>query len=389
MNNYLNGALRKPGFINAWRSSLKNGGSFLSILLILAFSGCSSSSAAGGAAPVAPPPSVPLKTVYENDFLIGNIINNRYMGGDYFDLIKTHYNTVTSENDMKADNLAPRNKGDDYRWATADKQVQTMLDLGIQVHGHVLVWHQQTPIWMTTGTRAEVEANLKNHINTVLAHFKGKVMAWDVVNEAIRDSLSVPDNWKNCLRTSPWFEALGPDYIEIAFRTARAADPDITLYYNDYNMDSTGKSTAARDMIKEINDKYMAEGNTRKLIEGIGMQSHFQSNLLNLAAVRRSLERFIEIGLEISISELDIRFGGMTTGIGKDTKLLDHDARMQARQYAWLFNLYREYKEHIPRVTMWGLDDHFSWLSKGNPCLFDADLNPKKAFYAVADPSGY
>jgi endo-1,4-beta-xylanase len=356
--------------------------------LILAFLGCASSSGAASA-PFEPPPTAPLKTIYENDFLIGNIINNRYLAGDYFELIKTHYNTVTAENDMKPDNLAPKTKGGAYTWDTADRMVNAMLDNGIQVHGHVLVWHQQTPAWMTTGTRAEVEANLKNHINTVLAHYKGRVMAWDVVNEAMRDGLSVADHWKNCLRTSPWFEALGPDYIEIAFRTARAADPNITLYYNDYNMDSTGKSTATRDMIKAINDKYMAEGNTRKLIEGIGMQSHFQSNILNLGNVRRSLDRFIDIGLEVAISELDIRFGGMVTGTGNDTKLIEPNASTQARQYAQLFNLYREYKEHIPRVTMWGLDDYFSWLSKGNPCLFDGDLNPKKAFYAVADPSGY
>jgi len=334
----------------------------------------------------------PLKTIYQDHFLIGNIINGRYMSGEYLDLLTKHYNIVTAENDMKPNSLAPRERGGQYRWDTADRMIRLMDDYDIPIHGHTLVWHSQTPAWMTEGSPEQVRATMINHINTVLGHFKGKVSSWDVVNEAVRERIGPGENsqgWKNCLRTeSGWYKAMGADYIELAFRTARAADPDVRLYYNDYNLDNQRKSSVVMDMVKEINDKYRAEGNDRNLIDAIGMQAHYGFTT-SVANVRATIEKFISIGVTVDISELDVETKSTASQFGarKDSPIMDTDALAQARVYSQLFSLFMEYSEHISRVTMWGMDDENSWKSIGNPCLFNAELEPKLAFFAVADPN--
>jgi len=334
----------------------------------------------------------PLKTIYKDHFLIGNIINGRYMTGEYLDLLTTHYNTVTAENDMKPNSLAPRERGGQYRWDTADSMVRLMDDYDIQIHGHTLVWHSQTHAWMTEGSPEQVRATMISHINTVLGHFKGKIFSWDIVNEAVRERVGPGENnqgWRNCLRTeSGWYKAMGADYIELAFRTARAADPDILLFYNDYNLDNSRKASVVMDMVKEINDKYRAEGNNRNLIDGIGMQAHYGLTT-SAVNVRASLEKFAGIGVIVAISELDVETKSTSGQFGtrKDSPMLDTDALAQARAYSQLFSLFMEYSNVISRVTMWGMDDENSWKSIGNPCLFNADLEPKLAFFAVADPN--
>jgi len=246
---------------------------------------------------------------------------------------------------------------------------------------------------MTTGTPAQVKENMVTYINAVLAHYKGKVISWDVVNEAINENI-VPgnqdSNWRTQLREdSPWFKALGADYIELAFRTARAADPDIVLYYNDYNLDNQRKAQVTANMIKEINDKYKAEGNKRNLIEVVGLQAHYGTTT-NASNVRASIDKFKSIGIKIAISELDVTIksvGSGSFGTGKSTTTTDVEQRIQAIFYAQLFNVFKENKDYITHVIMWGIDDEFNWKSLGNPCLWDGDLKPKQAFWAVVDPN--
>jgi endo-1,4-beta-xylanase len=361
---------------------------FLLTALTLGFFNCATAKSSAPAKQEVPA----LKDVYKDYFPIGNILTGRYLMGDYLDILKTHFNTVTAENEMKPDSLASRVKPGEYNFGSADRIVDEALDYGMTVHGHTLVWHKQTPAWMTTGTQAQVKTNMVNYIKAVLAHYKGKVISWDVVNEAILERIN-PDeqdsNWKNQLREdSPWFKALGADYIELAFRTARAADPDIELYYNDYNLDNQRKARVTAAMIKEINDKYKAEGNKRNLIDGVGMQAHYGTST-TASNVRSSIEKFIDIGIKIAISELDVEIksvGSGSSGAGKNYTVNNVEQRIQALSYAQLFNIFMEYKDHITRVTMWGIDDEFSWKSAGNPCLWDGDLKPKQAFWAVVDP---
>ena len=330
------------------------------------------------------------KSVYKNDFLVGNIINEKYMDGYYFNVVKNHFDIITPENSLKPVSLTS-SRGGAYNWVYADQMVNRTLENGIPVHGHVLVWHDWTPAWMTQGTRTEAEDNLKNYITDVLTHYHGRIHCWDVVNEAMRDGLSAADaagDWKKCLRTDvPWYRALGASYIETAFRTARETDPDITLYYNDYCLVFPHKAEAVWKMINDINNRYKKEtGQGRNLIEGLGIQSHYKIKDFDENKTRSGLEKFTALNIELSISELDVTAAGYEEGEGKDIVMSEYDAELQAKIYARLFKIYREYAVYISRVTMWGVDDHNSWLSAGTPCLFDRYLNPKKAFNAVFNP---
>jgi endo-1,4-beta-xylanase len=347
----------------------------------------------------------PLKDIYKNDFLIGNIINETYMSGNYLTLLKHHYNTVTCENDMKPERLAPTAKGGNYNWKTADDMVNAMIAAGMKVHGHTLVWHRQTPSWMTNGSKEDVQANLETYIKDVIKHFEGRVMSWDVVNEVIRGDFTssepAPTDWKGSYlrQESPWYKELGDDYIEIAFKAAReAAGPDVKLYYNDYGLNVRNKGIAVYNMIKDINERYAEENNGAKLIDGMGMQGHYGlyipdetriSGITYYDNVEFALKQFISLGIVVDISELDIVAGIDEEAVGKNSKMSDSDAKKQAEVYAKLFKLFLENKEHITRVTMWGMDDANSWKSRGNPCLFNGSLSPKPAFFAVSDPSLY
>lgn len=344
----------------------------------------------------------PLKSRYQNNFLIGNIAGSYNINDRYFELIKHHYNIVTTT-DTYPFSLAPSGKGI-YQWERADNVVNLMRRNNIPVHGHVLVWHEDCPKWMTSGSRETVIANLQQYITDVLAHFKGRINSWDVVNEAMADNLTAANaagDWRRCVRRNqnPWFNALGADYIEIAFRAARAADPDITLYYNDFfhyewtNESWVGgvhKVEAVRKMIDDINTRYKNEtGGTRNLIEGVGSQSHFMEPTINFDNVRLTLEKLKTLGIDIVISELDISMAGFVRGEANDTAMSLEDEIAQAVLYAKLFQIYREYAPYISRVVMWGADDGTSWLSAGNPCLFDWRLNAKRAFHAASDPAGF
>jgi AraC-like DNA-binding protein len=125
------------------------------------------------------PPLQPygMKSIYQNNFRVGNIINERYMDETYFDIIKNNFNAITPENNLKPVSLTANRVGA-YNWAYADQMVNRTLENGIPVHGHVLLWHQWTPEWMTKGTKAEVEDNLKNYITDVLTHFHGCRILW-------------------------------------------------------------------------------------------------------------------------------------------------------------------------------------------------------------------
>jgi endo-1,4-beta-xylanase len=335
-----------------------------------------------------------LKDVYKNDFLIGNAISAEDLEGVRLDLLKKHNNIATAGNAMKPDALQPT-KGN-FTFADADKLVDKVLAEGLKMHGHVLVWHQQSPAWMNTTTdasgntvplpREEALQNLRTHIKTVVEHFGNKVVSWDVVNEAMNDNPSDPSDWKASLRQSPWYQAVGPDYLEQAFLAAREvldAHPDwnIKLYYNDYNDDNQNKSKAIYNMVKELNDNYAKTHPGKLLVDGIGMQGHYNMST-NPSNVELSLERFISLGVEVSITELDVQ-------AGSNFQLTDAIADAQGYLYAQLFDIFKKHAANISRVTIWGMDDGTSWRSSTNPLLFDKNLQAKPAFYGVSDPDKF
>ncbi len=336
----------------------------------------------------------PIKDVYQEDFLIGNAVSAEDMQGVRLELLKKHFNAATAGNAMKPDALQ-RTKGA-FTFTDADKLVDKILSEGMEMHGHTLVWHQQSPDWMNTTTdeggntiplgREEALANLKTHIKTVVEHFGSRVISWDVVNEAMNDNPQTPADWKASLRQAPWYQAIGDDYIEQAFLAAREVldqhpDWDIKLYYNDYNLDNQNKSKAVYNMVNEINSNYQETHPGKLLIDGVGMQGHYMVST-NPANVKLSLERFISLGVEVSITELDIQ-------AGSNYQLSDKLAEAQGYLYAQLFKIFKEHAANIGRVTIWGLDDSTSWRASTNPVIFDKNLQAKLAYYGVIDPDKY
>ncbi|WP_068784573.1 endo-1,4-beta-xylanase [Paenibacillus phocaensis] len=337
---------------------------------------------------------VPLKTAYQDDFLIGNAISAEDLEGVRLELLRMHHNAVTAGNAMKPDGLQPT-KGN-FTFAAADAMVDKVRAEGMQMHGHVLVWHQQSPAWMNTATdaqgnsvplsREEALANLRTHIQTVMEHFGDRVISWDVVNEAMNDNPGNPADWQASLRQAPWKTAIGADYVEQAFLAAREVldrhpEWDIKLYYNDYNEDNQNKAQAIYNMVKALNDKYALTHPGKRLIDGVGMQAHYNVNT-NPENVRLSLEKFISLGVEVSITELDIQ-------AGSNYQLSEKLANAQGYLYAQLMQIFKAHADHIARVTFWGMDDGTSWRSASNPLLFDKNLQAKPAYYGVINPAKF
>ncbi|CAM3765440.1 endo-1,4-beta-xylanase [Cohnella lubricantis] len=313
-------------------------------------------------------------------------------------MFKAQYNVVTPENIMKPENISKA--ANTYDFSVADQLVDWAKANNIAVHGHTLVWHSQSPAWLNkddAANRASAKANLESYIANVAGHFKGQVISWDVVNEAFSDDTSTFDgsDWTTGLRKdSPWYIAYaegadeskgesGADYIYDAFVAARLADPDATLYYNDYN--ETYKYEAIAQMAEDLNAKWATDPRNadkdRKLVEGIGMQSHFwvgQDPDVDATEVETTIQRFIEAGVRISVSELDIPFAK-----NSNYHLDEAEQAYQAELYGTLFDIYKKYADHIDRVTFWGKADLQSWRGSGMPLLFDNSYRPKAAFWKV------
>ena len=314
----------------------------------------------------------PLKDVYRDYFDVGNIYSHP---GTYAEdspnsaTVDRHYNVMTAENFMKPDQLLPNDNIDPetgewtFNWAPADAFVDESLARGIKVHGHVLVWHGQSPPRLnsgdTGGTREQARANMERFIKEVLTHFQGKAVSWDVVNEAFVDGLDEFDpetqDWRDFLRGGPnggfsrWYSSYAngadveagespADFLYDAFVFARQYGPEARLEYNDFNVfQSEGKAQAIIAMATDLNERYAAEHpeDPRPLVESIGLQSHNYINQTpafacsghtrlpelvddaaaewqpgacsDHASVERSLQLIIDAGFSASISELDLQ----------------------------------------------------------------------------------
>lgn len=339
-----------------------------------------------------------LKDTYKGLFDIGNIMEPTETSNTATtEMFKYHYNVMTPENAMKPQYLSP-SKGS-YSYGNADKLIQWAQTNGLAVHGHTLVWHSQSATWLTGSgrlTRAEAKANMEDYITNVAGHFKGKVVSWDVVNEAMANSGSGA-TWQAALRTdSPWYMAYangadaskgesGADYIYDAFVIARQTDPDAILFYNDYNETESGKREAIASMVEALNTQWKDdERNTepnRLLIEGIGMQSHFWTASLKASDVEATIKRFAKTGARLIVSELDIPYGNWNKP--HNGSLTDAEEKKQADLYHQIFEIYVKYASDIDRVTFWGKIDPQSWRKVGCPLLFDANSAAKDSYYEV------
>jgi endo-1,4-beta-xylanase len=298
-----------------------------------------------------------------------------------------HFNVLTAENNMKPQYIST-GQGT-YNFSTADSMVNAARASGFQVVGHTLLWHSQNANWMNS-TNCTLD-NMKTYITAVVDHFKGKIYSWDVLNEVFPDGVSASANWTTAMRSNnPWFANQGSDFVYDGFLAARLADPDAILYYNDYNLDNSGKATMVRNMVRDVNDKYLSgddkpagEAAERLLIEGIGMQSHHNTNV-QASSIKNSLELFKPLGVKISISELDVLaqgYSGALEGANK-SPATGNNLTLQATRYGEYMAVFLQYTDIIERVSLWGVTDDKSWRSAGQPLLFDAQGKAKASYYS-------
>ncbi len=330
-----------------------------------------------------------LKDYYKNLFPIGVAVSPQALKTDEAKLILKQFNSMTPENAMKMGPIHPTES--EYFWTHADSIVAFAQRNNLMMRGHTLCWHNQTPNWLFTdanGNPASKEIllqRLKEHITSVVTRYKGKVYAWDVVNEAISDK---PDEY---LRNSEWLKICGEEYIAKAFQYAHEADPNALLFYNDYNEINPIKREKIFKLVKGLKDAGVP-------IHGVGLQGHWALNEPSRLQLDSTLTRFSELGLKIQITELDISVYPKEHN-ARERKAEDYNSTFtkekEAKQievYKMCFELFKKHKNAISGVTFWNISDRHSWLDnfpvrgrKDYPLLFDKDLKPKKAYWAVVE----
>ena len=285
----------------------------------------------------------------------------------YAATLSREYNLVVPENVMKMGPLRPTR--DTFDFSDADTLVAFAEANGMKVRGHNLVWYQQLPAWLTQGqfSRAELLDILHQHITTVVAHYKGRIMDWDVVNEAVGDDAQ--------LRNDIWLQGIGPEYIEDAFRWAHDADPSAKLFYNDYNGEGSGrKSDAIYALVKDLKARGVP-------IDGVGLQMHVGVDYPpNQAAIRANIARLGALGLQVQITEMDVK---IQNGIGTPAQRL----AAQARVYRQMLGVCLETPVCTAFLT-WGFTDQYSWIPgftghPDAPLPFDTAYAPKPAYWAL------
>ncbi|MEU6431643.1 endo-1,4-beta-xylanase [Microbispora sp. NPDC046973] len=279
----------------------------------------------------------------------GTAISANKLGDSaYTTIANREFNMITAENEMKIDATEPNQN--QFNFTNADRIYNWAVQNGKQVRGHTLAWHSQQPGWMQSLSGSALRQAMINHINGVMAHYKGKIPYWDVVNEAFDDSTGGRRD-SNLQRT-------GNDWIEVAFRTARAADPAAKLCYNDYNIDNWtwAKTQGVYNMVKDFKSRGVP-------IDCVGLQGHFNSGSAYNPNYRTTLQSFAALGVDVAITELDVEGASATT-------------------YANIVNDCLAVSRCVG-ITVWGVRDSDSWRSSQTPLLFDGNGNKKPAYTAV------
>jgi endo-1,4-beta-xylanase len=330
-----------------------------------------------------------LKDYYKNYFPIGVAVSPNALKSDEANLILQEFNSLTPENAMKMGPIHPREN--QYYWNAADSIVAFAQRNKLKVRGHTLCWHNQAPSWMfkdAAGNKVTKEVllqRLKDHITAVVSRYKGKIYAWDVVNEAISDR---KDEY---LRNSQWLQICGEEYIAKAFQWAHEADPDAKLFYNDYNEIGAVKREKIYRLVKNLK-------NAGVPIHGVGLQGHWAVNEPSKQQLDSTLKMFANLGLKLQITELDISVYPKEHDARErrpedaNTAFTPEREEKQSAIYKMSFELFRKYKKVISGVTFWNISDRHSWLDnfpvqnrKDYPLLFDKDLKPKKAYWEIVN----
>jgi len=399
------------------------------LLLAVMLTGCVSMT---GTKSKSPPT---LKAAYKHYFYVGVAINrtidmnaavsadnvNRNMEQVEKDipLVKTQFNQISPENDLKWEIIQPYEGLNGYNFGPADAYVNFGIKNHMYIVGHNLVWHSQTPSWVFEASNAPPPANwdpnqptaggrggfgggfggfgrggggppatrdqllqrMHDHIMTVVGRYKGKIKVWDVVNEA------VSDGGTNILRDSAWERIIGPDFIAKAFEYAHEADPNAILRYNDYSLENPAKRHKLITLIKSL----QAQGVP---VMAIGSQTHVHLGSPTFEQEDRMLTDLDQLGLPIHITELDVNNSqGGQRNTGADVAnmstmtgggLVSNSDQRLADEYSALFRAFLKHKS-VKVVTFWGVNDSVTWLRGATPLLFDGNDQPKPAFDAVMD----
>ena len=344
-------------------------------------------------------PSAPsLREEFRGAFMIGAALNARQFSGvdtAGAALVVRQFNTISPENVLKWGLVHPQPGR--YDFAPADRYVDFGVRNGMFVVGHTLVWHSQLPTWVHRDSAGQpvsadtLRARLRDHIQTVVGRYRGRIKGWDVVNEALDEDGS--------LRKSPWLNILGESYLVLAYQYAHEADPSAELYYNDYSLENPAKRAGAVALVKRL----LAAGVP---LTAVGLQGHQKLAWPTAAAEDSTIAAFEALGVHVNVTELDVDVLPNATGrLGADVSdrasataaanpyvgaLPDSVQRALALRYEALFRIYMKHRASMDRITFWGVADGDSWLNgwpvrgrTNHPLPFDREHRPKPAFDAI------
>ena len=339
-----------------------------------------------------------LKDAFKDDFRIGAAINQSQFEGDSpreTQIIQSQFNTISPENVLKWEAVHPQ--PGQFNFEDADQYVAFGQTNHMFIIGHNLIWHNQTPEWVFQDadgnaiSRDALIARMREHIQTVVGRYKGKIGGWDVVNEALNED--------GTLRDSRWRKIIGDDYLVLAYQFAHEADPDAQLYYNDYSLENLPKQQGAITLIKKLQSRGVR-------IDAIGLQEHDKMGWPSTNQVDETISAFAQLGIKVMVTELDVDLlppatqshsAEVSMSVARSPDLNPYanglpDLLQQklAQRYADLFSVFVAHRGQISRVTFWGVTDANSWLNNwpvpgrtSYPLLFDRSCDPKPAFTAV------
>jgi len=286
---------------------------------------------------------------------------------EYKEVVDTHASLVVAENVMKWETTEAAD--DEWDFAEGDRLAEYASSTGKKLYGHTLVWHSQLPGWVKALDADAMQEAMEDHVRTQAEHYRGRVFAWDVVNEAVDDDGSRRDD-------SPFQQTLGDGYIADAFRVAHEADPDAQLCYNDYDIEGVNaKSDGVYALVKEL----LADDVP---IHCVGLQGHLTAGKLP-DDIQENIKRFVDLGVSVRITELDIRV---------ETPSSEEALAQQAEDYAAVATACLAV-ENCLGLTVWGVTDKYSWIPMwfdgfGDALLWDADYEPKPAFDSLIEALG-
>ncbi len=338
------------------------------VLLVLAACGGGGSSATSPvASPAADPDPLRADGAAAGRW-IGAAIQSRLLGEPaYARTLARHFDYVTAEWEMKWDPTEPQPGV--FSFEGADAIVAFAEANGMRVKGHALLWHQALPDWVGALSPEALRAAIETHIRTLVGRYRGRIVAWDVVNEAVAEDGSG-------LRDTVFRQKLGEGYLDLAFRTAHEADPDALLVYNDYGAEGGGrKSDEVFALVRRLRERGVPVG-------GVGLQMHVVAqNRPPGGEIAANMRRLAELGLVVNVSEMDVRIRDVA---GDNRSRLD----VQRREYEDIVAVC-VVEPRCHAVTFWGFTDHYSWIDSffgpDDPLLFDDAYVAKPAFFGVQD----